>query len=183
MTQTIKKFDQLEKLTAEVFGVTNFRFIEEQRIAANNSDNIDALEESRQRHAEDARELLDYATEQALTRKRCEFATRAVTESHEWDERTETSLTCPCLSDIKSELDEGQRSALIYHACMSEKNACISDVYDCFDDDDFTALIRAVVCSSPGQLGQVAVRIRSKFSIAQDSVLEDIIDNYIANNF
>lgn len=187
MPQTKRKLEQLEKLTRQIYGAnkmhTESNFIQEQRIAANSPDKTEELEEARQGHADDATELLDYAMGEALTRKRGEFATRAVTEPHEWDERTETSLNCPCLSDIKSELDEGQCVALIYHTWMSEKNACISDVYDCFDDYYFTALVRAVVCSSPGQLDQVAARIRSKFSLEQDAVLEEIIDNYIANNF
>lgn len=187
MTQTIGTIEHLEQLTRQVFGedntYTGFSFMQKERIAANNSARVDEREEDRQGHIHAASALLDYAKEQALTRKTVEFATKLVTESHEWDERIETSLNCPCLSDIKSELDESQRVALIYHTRMSEKNAHYSDVYDCFDDDDFATLVRAVVCSSPRQLDEVAARIRIKLSISQDTELEEIIDNYIAINF
>ncbi len=186
MTQTREKLECLEQLTHQVFGKTgtNFNFMQEQRIAANNSDRVDELEDARQRHIDDARELLDDAKFEALTRGNYEFASKLVTtESHEWDERIETSRACPCLSDIKAQLDENQRVALIYHTRMSEKNAHYSDVYDCFDDDDFATLVRAVICSFPGQLDQVAARIRSKLSISRDTELEEIIDNYIEINF
>lgn len=184
MSQTIEKLEYLEELNRQAFGVKNkygnVNVMQEQRIAANNSGDVDESEEDRQVHMDDAMGLLDCAKEEALTRGRHELASRLVAEPHE---RTETSRNCPCLSDIKAELDEGQRAALIYHTWMAEKNACISDVYDCFDDYWSTALIRAVVCSSPGQLDQVAARIRINFSIAQDSALEEIISNYIAINF